>query len=810
MAFIYYPLKFKLSKTAVSSLLFTLFMLFTFLSHAQDLNGTVSGKITDQENNILENATVSLRGTSTNVMTNAAGEFSISASAGNYELWISLVGHQRKSMKVTLVQGKTLSLGTIALVNNDNDLKELHVEGKTQVKTQKEQAFNVNVIDAKQLYNTSADLNLALNKTSGVRIREDGGVGSNFSFSLNGFSGKQVKFFLDGIPMDNFGSSLALNNFPVNMAERVEVYKGVLPISLGADALGGAINVVTRSNPNFTDFSYGYGSFNTHKASLNHAYTHAKTGFTVHTNAFYNFSDNNYKVNISPIALTGPQAGQKGPEQEVNRFHDGYESATVQLELGVTGKKYADKLLFGVIASGNERDIQTGVTMDQVFGGRTAESSSVIPTLKYKKANLFIEGLDLSLYTAYNMGQNKFIDTTRLKYNWLQETIPTSAAELTRSQLKNKDKEGLFTANLAYQLQENHALSFNYVMTDFRRKSSDVEDPQNVTFLYPQQLNKQVMGLAWQATYDNFTATAFSKLYLLDVSSFERVSNGTTVATYQALSTNTSKMGYGVAGAYFILPKLQAKASYEHTYRMPEAVELLGDGLYTRRNSALKPESSNNINLGALYSFNLQNDHQFGVEASYIFRNAEDYIRLDQAQAQPIDRQYINIGDVRTNGVEGEIRYAWKNKIHASINLTYQNILDKEKFLTSTNLTGTTVSPNLGYGYRIPNMPYLFGNADLGYTFNEVGAGKNALSLNYSLNYVEKYYLTPNHLGQNNQDDIPRQIAHNIMANYAVQQGKYNISLECRNLADNDLFDSYRLQKPGRSVFLKLRYFINK
>ena len=801
---------FKLSKTAVSSFIFTILLLFALLSHSQEISGTVSGRVIDNGNNALENATVTLKGTAINVTTTESGEFSIAAASGNYELQVSLVGHHRKSIKVKIEQGKNFSLGTITLGSNDNDLKELQVEGKTQVKALKEQAFNVNVIDAKQLYNTAADLNQALNKTSGVRIREDGGVGSNFSFSLNGFSGKQVKFFLDGIPMDNFGSSLALNNFPVNMAERVEVYKGVLPISLGADALGGAINVVTRSNPNFTDFSYGYGSFNTHKASLNHAYTHAKTGFTVHTNAFYNYSDNNYKVNISPITLTGPQAGQRGPEQEVRRFHDGYESATVQLELGVTGKKYADKLLFGVIASGNERDIQTGVTMDQVFGGRTAESSSVIPTLKYKKSDLLIKGLDLSLYTAYNMSQNRFIDTTRLRYNWLQETIPTSTAELSRSQLKNKDKEGLITANLAYKLHENHALSFNYVMTDFRRKSSDVEDPQNLTFLYPQQLNKQVMGLAWQATYDKFTATAFSKLYVLDANSFERVSNGTTVATYQALSTSTSKLGYGVAAAYFILPKLQAKASYEHTYRMPEAVELLGDGLYTRRNSALKPESSNNINLGALYSFNLQDDHQFGLEANYIFRNAEDYIRLDQAQAQPVDRQYINIGDVRTNGVEGEIRYNWKNRFQASVNLTYQNILDKEKFLTSTNLTGTTISPNLGYGYRIPNMPYLFGNADLGYTFSEVGAGKNALSLNYSLNYVEKYYLTPNHLGLNNDDDIPRQIAHNIMANYAVKQGKYNISIECRNLADNNLFDSYRLQKPGRSVFLKLRYFINK
>ena len=800
----------KLIKNYFSVLLFILLLMPASVSFGQSVNGTVSGKVTDSDHHPIENATISLKGNSVNATTLETGEFSLSVPAGNHELVISLVGYARQTIKVRIEQGRHQSLKTIILQRQNNDLDELTIEGKTKAKQLKEQAFNVNVISAKELYNTSADLNQALNRTSGVRVREDGGVGSNFSFSLNGFSGKQVKFFLDGIPMDNFGSSLTLNNFPINMAERVEIYKGVLPIHLGADALGGAVNVVTRDNPNFLDISYGYGSFNTHKAAVNHAYTNEKTGFTIHTNAFYNFSDNNYKVNVSPIVLSGTQGGQRGPEQEVERFHDGYQSATLQLEAGVTGKKYADKLLFGVIASGNDRDIQTGVTMDQVFGARTATSTSIIPTLKYKKSDLFIDGLDLSLYTAYNISQNKFLDTTRLRYNWLQETVPTSTAELTRTQLKNKDKEGLITANLAYTLNDHHAVSFNYVMTDFRRKSSDVENPENVTFLYPQQLNKQVMGLAWQANYDNLTATVFSKLYRLDANSFEQVSNGTGVASYQESSTKTSDIGYGAAAAYFILPNLQAKASYEHTYRLPEAVELLGDGLYTRRNSALKPESSDNMNLGALYSFNLNADHRFNLEANYLFRNAQDYIRLDQAQTQPIDRQYVNIGDVKTNGVEGELRYSWKNKFQAGINVTYQQIIDKEKFLSSTNLTGTTTSPNLGYGYRIPNMPYLFGNADVGYTFDNVGTANNTLSINYSLNFVEKYYLTPQHLGTGNQDEIPTQIAHNLMANYAVKKGKYNISLECRNLADNNLFDNYKLQKPGRSVFLKLRYFISK
>src|SRR5690606_39654550 len=153
------------------------------------------------------------------------------------------------------------------------NVEEVRVMGKTAIRQVKEQAFNVNVIDAKQLYNSSADLNQVLNRSTGVRIREDGGLGSTFNFSLNGFTGRQVKFFLDGLPMDNFGSSLTLNNFPTTMADRVEIYKGVLPVSLGADALGGAVNIVTRTNANYMDVSYGYGSFDTHKAGISGGFT---------------------------------------------------------------------------------------------------------------------------------------------------------------------------------------------------------------------------------------------------------------------------------------------------------------------------------------------------------------------------------------------------------------------------------------------------------------------------------------------------------------------------------------------------------
>ena len=685
-------------------------------------------------------------------------------------------------------------------------IEEVRVVGKTALRKVKEQAFNINVIDAKQLYNTSSDLNHALNQSTGIRIREDGGLGSSFSFSLNGFTGKQVKIFVDGLPMDNFGSSLTLNNFPASMANHIEIYKGVLPVSLGADALGGAVNIVTRRDANYLDVSYGYGSFNTHKAGLNGAYTDTTTGFTIRANAFYNYSDNNYKVNVSPIDLT---TGLVGQEQEVERFHDEYNSIGAQVDLGVTGRSYADHLLIGALVGGNNKDIQTGVTMEQVFGARTSRSNSFIPTLKYKKSDLFLDGLDLTLYSAYNMTTNHFVDTTRLRFNWLQETIPTSTSELSRTQLKNRDNEVLATANLSYGLNDKHAFSLNYVLTGFKRKSDDVEDPNNVTFLMPQRLRKQTLGIAWQTTYTRFTSTIFSKLYMLHAESFENVSRNT-IADYQATEMNRTKAGYGAAAAYFVRPNIQVKASYEHTYRLPEATELLGDGLFVRRNAKLRPEKSDNVNVGALYTILNGPINQLHLEGNFIYRNAKDYIRQDQQQVQPVDRQFINVGDVRTIGGEAEIKYTWNDKLFIGANATYQQIIDRTEFLVSENLTGTIRTPNLNYGYRLPNMPYLFGNANIGFRFHPTPNEDNVLTLNYNAGYVEKYYLTPNQIGKNNQDVIPRQISHDLLANYALHKGKYVIALECKNLANSKLYDNYLLQKPGRSFFVKLRYFIKR
>ncbi len=785
-------------------------ILLPIFSLAQEENYTIQGKVTDVYGTPLFGATVYIKSIEKGALVGNQGNYKLALNAaGTYQLSYSYIGFKTVVKTVALSNNPQLTIN-VQLEEDAAALDAISVQAKSDIRLKREEAYAINVINASKLYNTGADINEVLDRTSGVRVRQTGGLGSDFTFSLNGFSGRQVKFFLDGIPIDNFGSSLTLNNYPVNLAQRIEVYKGVLPINLGSDALGGAVNIVTRDNANYLDASYGYGSFNTHRASLNAAYTGDQSGFTARLISFYNFSNNNYKVRVRPIDL---QTNQRLPEQEVERFHDDYESATVQLEIGVSDKPYADEFLLGFIASANDRDIQTGVTQDQVFGARTANASAFIPTLKYRKKNLFTPGLDVNFYGAYNTNRNQFIDTTRVRFNWLGERAPSTQAEFFRTQLENKDKEAITTANIAYAMDDIHGLSVNHSFSNFERSSRDVENPNSPTLQFPQSLTKNIIGAAYQLQLERFTATAFVKAYFLDAQAFVNNFGQSGDEAFDKTSTSSTNYGYGAAASYFIQPRLQLKTSYEQAYRLPQAVELLGDGLFTTRNAFLRPESSDNFNLAVKYELSPFTNHTFQIEASYLLRKTQDFIQLNQASSQPVARQFLNIGQVTTNGFEFNLEYNWNKQLTAGVNLTYQDIIDDQRFITNTNLGGTTQSPNFNFGFRVPNIPYLYGNVNVDYAFakaNSTTTPSNTFKMGYSLNYVQEYFLTPNQLGANNQDNIPTQLSHSLRASYSIASGKFNIGLEVDNITDEELFDNYRLQLPGRAFFLNLRYFIDK
>ncbi|WP_051697937.1 TonB-dependent receptor [Prevotella sp. 10(H)] len=797
-----------IKRPATYTFSYFLFLFLFFGSSFPSLysQNTVTGRVIDTQKKPVYSVAVSIEGTTIGEYTNEQGEFLLTnVPAGNRTVTVSGLGLKTVKAKINVLSGKTTVIPDIE-ISNSLELDEVVVTGKSEARQKQEQAYAVSVLDLKKSYNTVAPLSKMLSNVSSVRIREDGGVGSNYNFSLNGFSGNQVKFFLDGIPMDNFGSSFNLSNISVNMAERIEVYKGVLPVSLGADALGGAVNIISRKDANYLDASYSIGSFNTHRISLNGAYTDLKTGFTVRANTFFNYSDNDYKVFVPIKDL---ESGKTIEEKWVKRFHDDYKSMGIKFETGITNKSYADYLLAGIILSKNDKDVQTGAVMDAVYGGVRAKSESMIPSIRYKKEDLFVEGLSASLYGAYSMVNSFSIDTLARNYNWLGEWAEKKAkGERAYTDSKIKNREWLANANLSYMIDNHQSVTLNHVFSSLNRKIHDAVDPENESNKIPQKLTKNITGLGWQIKYDRWNANVFGKMYTTNSSTYKIENQYLSNQSLEKLTDSKTNFGYGAAFTYFILPKLQGKLSYEKAYRLPESSEMFGDGLVQQRNPDLKPESSNNANLGFIFE-QIFKEHTLYVETNLIYRDTKDFILKDVSTATAVT-SYKNMGKVRTKGVEGGLKYQFKRLLQAGVNFTYQDIKDVQKYeKREGSYVGNDVFENVNYKRRIPNIPYIFGHGDIGLRFQDIAMKDTELSLDYSLNYVWKYYLSfPGMGAKASKKVIPEQTSHDISLGYTMQGGKYSVIVECTNFTDTKLYDNYRLQKPGRAFNLKLRYFL--
>lgn len=256
---------------------------------AQTGTPALSGKVISKDKEAVPYATVRLKETAYGCTANEEGMYFLYAPPGKYTLVVSAVGYEAVERQVTLTRERQKM--HVTLRDLQISLDEVVVMGN-EVGRVNRSAFNAVAVDARALQNSTKTLSDALAKVPGLKLRESGGVGSDMSMMLDGFSGKHIKVFIDGVPQEGVGESFGLNNIPVNFADRIEVYKGVVPVGFGTDALGGVINIVTGKHPKgwSLDASYSYGSFNTHRSYANFSYTSGK-GLMFEVNAFQNYSE---------------------------------------------------------------------------------------------------------------------------------------------------------------------------------------------------------------------------------------------------------------------------------------------------------------------------------------------------------------------------------------------------------------------------------------------------------------------------------------------------------------------------------------
>lgn len=311
---------------------------------AQHRGGTfVYGRVLSADGSGPVSATVTLKPAGRGSAAGPDGTYRISAPAGRYTLVASALGYERAEHTVELRRGQRLRLD-VRLRPAAVSLGEVSVVagGVSRVKNS---SYNAVAVDARAMRNTTKTLAEALAKAPGLKLRQSGGVGSDMNVMVDGFSGKHVKVFIDGVPQEGVGSSFGLNNIPVAFADRIEVYRGVVPVGLGADAIGGVINVVTRKDRRrwYAGASYSYGSFNTHRSDV-HFGQSTKGGLAYEVTAFQNYSDNDYCVD-APVYDFATHSINTRKLERVRRFNDTYHNEAVVAKVGFVGKPWADRLM---------------------------------------------------------------------------------------------------------------------------------------------------------------------------------------------------------------------------------------------------------------------------------------------------------------------------------------------------------------------------------------------------------------------------------------------------------------------------------
>ena len=170
----------------------------------------------DGSGNSLNNAEVKLVNStvSETTLSNTEGKYHFSnISNGSYQLIVSIYGY--KEFINIEIANTDLSQDLVLFSYNTEDALEDMVIHFESVKSQLEkEGFAMNVIETKDAALRNIQTNELLDRSVGVRVRQNGGLGAAVNYNLNGMSGNAVRIFINGLPISTYGSSFDLNSIP--------------------------------------------------------------------------------------------------------------------------------------------------------------------------------------------------------------------------------------------------------------------------------------------------------------------------------------------------------------------------------------------------------------------------------------------------------------------------------------------------------------------------------------------------------------------------------------------------------------------
>ncbi|PCH76232.1 MAG: TonB-dependent receptor [Flavobacteriaceae bacterium] len=799
-----------------------LFFIMSISLFAQ--SGKISGTITFKDGTPVELASIFITNISKHTYTNEIGFFELNQIAyGKHVVRIKFFGRNTEKVTVNLTTNGAI-LNYSLNYNQSNELLEVVIKGKTKEAKIESRGFTVNAIKMKDIELQSIQVNEVLDRSAGVRIRQKGGLGSHTHYNINGLSGNAIQVFINGSPIRSFGPSFSLSSIPTNMIERIEVYKGVVPVELAGDALGGAINVILKENfkRNSLSASYSFGSFNTHQVSLFGNNYDEKSGFTIRGSSFYNYSDNNYKVWGNQVYTTDPTTGDI-TYIKATRFHDSYMSGGFKVDAGVSKRKWADELFLGVLYSKLNRDIQHGATMESVYGNRMSDQSTKLISLSYKDKNfLSNDKLSMELFSSYSQLKRQITDIFPDIYDWDGKRKKRfdsegnfigyyeyfSGAEAGNPTLEeNIEKVYIGRVTSHYEISKNHYFTGNFLHSRFTRNSEDPLRHIDIRNLEDTRFsNKNILGLGYtfQAFDKKLKMSVFYKYFNQNIRIIEyKKDNDVAAVTLNDVNRTVDANGYGFTVAYELVPNILLQISAENSFRLPVASELFGNiAENLEPNYNLESEKSKNLNLGLSLGTFVFGESELRIKMNTFIRDTKDKIKLNvrEDNTDPTT-EFINDESYLSKGFDLDVFYSYNRKLDFNANISVFN----SRFNTQFDETGLAFN---WYKDRERNAPFFTANANLGYNFSNLFKKESQTKFTANLAYVHWFYRDWESLGGSGKDIIPTQLVSDISITHTFPKKRTTISLDARNIFNTQVFDNYALQKPGRAFYIKINHRI--
>ena len=655
-------------------------------------------------------------------------------------------------------------------------------------------AAAVNVIDTRKAQRQSADLGEVLARTQGVAVRRYGGLGSTTRFSLNGLYDEQIRFFLDTIPLDIAGYPLGIANVPVNLVERVEVYRGVVPVRFGADALGGAVNLVTdqRYRPRLAA-SYQVGSYGTHRMTLDGRYRHDPSGLVIGATSYYDTTKNNYDVDVE----IADDRGRLAPAT-VPRFHDGYRAFGGTVEVGVVDRPWAKRLLLKGLVSSYSKELQHNIVMTVPYGEVRYGEMVAGGTARYEVEPA--RGLSLEVVGSYSYRVIDYIDKAQSVYDWRGKRVrPRRIAGEVEARPHDQTEwqhSAFGRAQVGWTIAPGHQLRAA-LRPAFASRSGDERlqaDPNARDPLTAQRdLFTFVSGLEYELDLfkGRLSNILFVKDYYYQANSEEPLPGG----AFRKRDMTRHSQGAGDSLRLNITPWLYAKASYEYATRLPSPYEVFGNGVLVRANLELEPEVSHNANFGPRLELTKQPFGDLIVDSSAFWRLSDRLIVL-----LGNDRYYTyqNVYKARGLGVENAVSWTSPGRwLSLDGTFTWQDVRN----------ASTEGAFDAFKGDRIPNRPYLFGSWGARVRVPKLPGNQDTLEPFYNGRYVHSFFRGWESQGVREfKQTVDAQVTHSVGVSWSMQRDEVALTttLEIDNLTDAKVYDNFGVQRPGRAFYLKL------